>query len=198
LTTLLLVRHGETDWNRDRRWQGRTGPPLNAAGRAQAAELVANLRGIDAIYSSDSKRALETAFIIAEHHGLSVQTDPRLQEVDFGLWEGLTRAQINERFGATFVRWLSGQTPTPDSGESDATMAERVIGCLDEIAVEHPEACVVVVTSGGPIRAVEARLRGIEQRRCRDLVETVPNCAVVDLTVAAGSWAYGASLPSGE
>ncbi len=191
MTTLLLVRHGETDWNRDHRWQGSTGPPLNAAGRAQAAELAAKLGGIDAIYSSDSTRAHETALVIAEHHGLSVQTDPRLQEVDFGLWEGLTRAQINERFGETFVRWLSGQMPSPDSGESDVAMAERVFASLEEIAVDHPGACVVVVTSGGPIRAVEGRLRGIEQRRSRDLIETVPNCALVEMTIAAGSWAYG-------
>jgi broad specificity phosphatase PhoE len=93
LTTLLLARHGETDWNCDHRWQGHTGPPLNEKGRRQAAELAAQITNVDAIYSSDTERAHETAVIVAERHGLQVEADPRLREVNFGLWEGLTRAQ---------------------------------------------------------------------------------------------------------
>ncbi len=86
MTTILLVRHGETDWNTERRWQGHADQPLNAAGRAQALELAAALidRGVDVVYASDLSRAHETAMIVAEQLGRSVLIDPRLREVDVG------------------------------------------------------------------------------------------------------------------
>jgi len=193
LTTLLLARHGETDWNRDHQWQGHTGPPLNETGRRQAAELAAQIESIDAVYSSDTERAHETAVILAERHGLHVETDPRLREVNFGLWEGLTRAQINERFGGAFAQWLSGESSTPDGGEPDEAMAERVLAALRDIAQRHREARVLVVTSGGPIRAVEAHLLAIDQTTARSDVETVPNCSLVELVIRDGAWTRAAS-----
>lgn len=193
LATLILARHGETDWNRDHRWQGHTGPPLNQNGRRQARELAAQISNVDAVYSSDTERAYETAAILAESHGLDVQVDDRLREVNFGLWEGLTRAQINERFADGFSRWLSGESSTPDGGESDEVMAKRVLAALEDIAKRHPDARVVVVTSGGPIRAVEARLRGIEQATARQLVETVPNCSLVEVAIREGAWPTNAA-----
>ena len=202
MTTLLLARHGETDWNRDHRWQGHTGPPLNETGRRQAAELAAQIRRIDAVYSSDTQRAHETALILAERHGIDVHTDPRLREVNFGLWEGLTRAEINERFGGGFSRWLNGDSSVPDGGEADEAMAERVLAAVHEIAERHPGAHVLLVTSGGPIRAVEAHLRGVDQATARRVVETVPNCSLVELVVrdrtspAGGASARDFATPS--
>jgi broad specificity phosphatase PhoE len=102
VTTLLLARHGETDWNREHRWQGHAGPPLNDTGRRQALALAQRLPVVDAVYSSDTERAYETAQIVAEPRGLEVRTDARLREVNFGLWEGLTRGEIDERFGDGF------------------------------------------------------------------------------------------------
>ena len=110
MTTLLLARHGETDWNRDHRWQGHSDPPLNETGRRQAAALAAQLTDLDAIYSSDTERAHETAGIVAERLDLPVTTDERLREVSFGDWEGLTRAEIDARFADGFTRWASGET----------------------------------------------------------------------------------------
>ena len=185
MTTLLLARHGETDWNRDHLWQGYTGP-LNEIGRRQAAALAAQVTNIDVIYSSDTERAYETAAIVAKQHGLGVETDPRLREVNFGLWEGLTRAQINERFSDGFARWLSGESSTPGGGESDEEMAERVLPALHDIAIWHVDSRVLVVTSGGPIRAVEAHLRGIDQRTARRLVETVDNCSLLEIVAREG------------
>jgi broad specificity phosphatase PhoE len=187
VTTLLLARHGETDWNRDHRWQGYTGPPLNQTGRRQAAELAKQVTGIDVVYSSDTERAYETATIVAERHGLRIETDPRLREVNFGLWEGLTRAEINERFSGGFSRWLSGESSAPDGGEADEAMAERVLTALHAIAGRHEDSRVLVITSGGPIRAVEAHLRGIEQRMARRLVETVANCSLLDVVIRDGT-----------
>lgn len=149
LTTLLLARHGETDWNRDHRWQGHTGPPLNQTGRQQAVDLAREIDAIDAVYSSDAERAYETALILAERHGLRVVTDARFREVNFGHWEGLTRAQINRRFGRAFTKWLSGEARRPDGGEADEEMAERVFAALAHIFDQHPKERVLVVTSGG-------------------------------------------------
>jgi broad specificity phosphatase PhoE len=188
LTTLLLTRHGETDWNRDHLWQGHTGPPLNETGRRQAADLARQIAKIDAVYSSDTERAYETALILAERHGLRVTTDPRLREVNFGEWEGLTRAQINERFGGAFTKWLRGECSTPNGGESDEAMAERVMAALADISGGHPGGRVLVVTSGGPIRAVEARLRGVGQATARNAVGTVPNCSLIELVIRDGEW----------
>ena len=127
--------------------------------------------------------------LLAERHGLEVQTDARLREVNFGLWEGLTRAQINERFGGRFTRWLAGENSTPDGGESDEAMAERVLAAINDIAARHGDhERVLVVTSGGPIRAVEAQLRGVEQRLSRSEVQTVENCSLVELIVRDDRW----------
>lgn len=194
LTTLLLTRHGETDWNRDHLWQGHTGPPLNDTGRRQAADLAMRIDRIDAVYSSDTERARETALILADRHSLEVAVDPRLREVNFGEWEGLTRAQINERFGGAFTKWLSGESSTPNGGEADEAMADRVIAALADISAQHPDGRVLVVTSGGPIRAVEARLRGIDQATARQAVETVPNCSLVELVIRDGIWSSGTDI----
>lgn len=188
VATLLLVRHGETDWNRDRRWQGHTGAPLNERGRLQAAELSGRVDQIDAVYSSDAERAYETALILAARLGLPVETDPRLREMDFGLWEGLTRAEIHERFGTSFAAWLSGERSAPDGGESDDAMAERVLAALAEIAERHRAQRILVVTSGGPIRAVEAHLRGLDPARGSRELETVDNCALFEVVTDNGTW----------
>ena len=189
MPTLLLARHGETDWNRDRRWQGSKGASLNADGRQQAHDLAARLDRVDAVYSSDAARAYETAVILASRHGLPVTTDPRLGEVDFGLWEGLTREEIDDRFAGGFARWGSGESSTPEGGESDAAMAERVIAALSEIAQRHStDERVLVVTSGGPIRAAQAHVRGIDQARARGEIETVANCAFVEFVIDGDAW----------
>ncbi|MBI4759502.1 MAG: histidine phosphatase family protein, partial [Chloroflexi bacterium] len=96
---LLLVRHGETDWNAEERYQGTTDVPLSAQGRAQAQALTSRMAGevLDAIYASDLQRAWQTAEVIAAPHGLPVRPEPRLREIDFGAWEGLTFDEIRQR-----------------------------------------------------------------------------------------------------
>src|SRR6185369_6866034 len=100
MTTILLARHGETDWNVERRVQGHSDTPLNDRGRQQACALAEELAGesIDAVYSSDLLRAHETARIVAEQRGLGVTSIRDLRERHFGTWEGLTDEEIFERY----------------------------------------------------------------------------------------------------
>jgi 2,3-bisphosphoglycerate-dependent phosphoglycerate mutase len=183
-TTLLLARHGETEWNRLHRWQGFTGPPLNGVGREQACALAESLHDIDAIYSSDSVRARETAQPAAQRLRLSVVEDSRLREVNFGLWEGLTSSEINQRYAGASDRWDSCEPiEPPPEGETDLQMAERVVAAVSEIASNHPCQRVLVVTSGGPIRAVQAHALGLDQSTARRRLIRVDNCALVELVI---------------
>jgi broad specificity phosphatase PhoE len=111
VTTLLLVRHGETDWNRDGRWQGQSDTPLNEVGRQQAVRVAEELDGIDVVYSSDLARARETAEIVAERLGLDVELDERLRERSFGAWEGKTGPEIEAEFRDAHSR-VTGQGRT--------------------------------------------------------------------------------------
>ena len=107
MTTLILVRHGETDWNRDGRWQGHADRSLNDRGREQSRALADALAGEDvaAVYASDLSRARETAEIVAARLGRPVGVDARLREVDVGGWSGLTMAEIEARFPMEVARW---------------------------------------------------------------------------------------------
>lgn len=195
MVSLLLARHGETEWNRTHRWQGFTGPPLNELGRQQGKDLTEELerRKIDAVYSSDTIRAVETAEIVAVRRGLEVRQDARLREVNFGEWEGLTRQEINERYAGAFSRWDACKLEAPTGGESDLAMAERVLEALSEIADRHLGCQVLVVTSGGPIRAVQAHAQGVDQALARLHFKRSDNCAVLELAIRDGSFSLAGS-----
>jgi len=149
MTTLLLVRHGETDWNAEGRLQGHTDRPLSDYGRRQARELAGDLEdeALEAIYSSDLARARETAEIVGERLDLPVVLDPDLREKDWGTWEGLNAV---ERDRVEFV------------GETTEAHQERMLGALRRIAARHPgDQRVLVVTHGGSMRRVQTAAMGM-------------------------------------
>src|SRR5216110_3179592 len=162
VTTLLLARHGETDWNRDRRWQGHADRPLTDRGRAQSAALAERLADIalDAFYASDLQRARETAAVVAAKQGLEVIELRDLREVDVGSWEGLTREEAEASFPDGYRRWLAGGTGW-DDGETYEQMSARVIAAVERIAAAHKGGRVLVVSHGGPIRAIHAAALGL-------------------------------------
>ncbi|HET9115994.1 MAG TPA: histidine phosphatase family protein [Gaiellaceae bacterium] len=145
---LLLVRHGETDWNAEGRLQGHTDRPLSEYGRRQARRLAEELvdEPLDAIYASDLARARETAEIVGERLTLPVMLDRDLREKDWGTWEGLTPA---ERDRVELV------------GESTKAHQERILRALGRIAQRHPGARVLVVTHGGSMRRVQTAALGM-------------------------------------
>jgi broad specificity phosphatase PhoE len=166
VTTILLARHGETDWNREGRWQGWADPPLNETGRAQARALAEQLQEtpFDAVYSSDLRRAHETAEIVAAPHGVPVVTDPGLREIDVGTWSGLTQTEIELRFP-------DGERP---DGETREQHLERVLEAAERIARANPEGRILLVTHGGTMRA----LRG---HATDEPFHPIANCGVLEL-----------------
>ncbi len=155
MTTILLVRHGETDWNREGRWQGHADPPLNDAGRRQAEQLAETLVAEPpaAVYSSDLRRARETAEVVARRLDVPVLTDPRLREVDVGEWSGLTLSEV-ERLYPEGLRRREAGIAGWESGETYEQMGARVVEALHEIAAANDGSRVLVVTHGGPMGRV--------------------------------------------
>jgi probable phosphoglycerate mutase len=187
VTTILLARHGETAWNRDNRFQGHADPPLNETGRAQAAELAAALaeEPLAAIYSSPLRRAFETAEIAGAPHRLEPGPVDALREVDVGSWEGLTRAEIEERFPAQFARWLEYEQGW-DDGETYDEMGVRVVAALFELAAAHENEQILAVSHGGPVRAAFALADEISHAEARRRGPVVANVFVARFAVEDG------------
>jgi broad specificity phosphatase PhoE len=188
VTTILLARHGETDWNREGRFQGHADPPLNGTGRAQAVELSVALKAdeLAVVYSSPLRRALETAEIVAASHGLQpVQLDA-LREVDVGSWQGLIRAEIEERFPEQFARWLDYDQGWQD-GESYDELGRRVVAALLELANRHAGQRILAVTHGGPIRAAFAFASGTSYAEARRHGPAIGNAFVAEFAVEDGA-----------
>ena len=149
--SLLVVRHGQSVWNAEGRWQGRADPPLTPLGEQQAADAALHVGAIDEVWSSDLRRAHRTAEIVAAHLGLAVRVDPRLAERDAGEWEGLTRDEIE----AGWPGWLA-EHRRPPGFEPDDLVATRGIEVLTDLAGRAGR--VLVVSHSGVIRAVERAL----------------------------------------
>jgi len=156
---LLLARHGLTVANQQHRYIGVSDPPLSDEGLAQAEALAVRLawEGLTALYSSPLRRALQTAEVIARACGLKAQVEPDLREMDFGCWEGLTRAEIVERYPEQMRAWKMDPTaePAPHGGESLAQMARRAKAAYDRILARHGDGeTVLIVAHGGVLQAL--------------------------------------------
>ncbi|MBK5222520.1 MAG: histidine phosphatase family protein [Acidimicrobiia bacterium] len=164
MTRLLLVRHGQSIWNADGRWQGQADPPLSSLGRLQAFHAAKAVGAVDVIIASDLERARDTALIISEAIGVGpVVIEPGLRERSAGEWSGLTRDEIE-------VEWPGylDARKRPPGWESDESVLERVGQVLGRIEEEYEGADVLVVTHGGVVYALEAE-QGVEWERLANL-----------------------------
>ena len=165
VTRLMVIRHGQSEWNAAGRWQGRADPPLTMEGRRQAAAAAQVLGAFDAVVSSPLQRATETAASIVEHLGIGpVLTEPDLMERDAGEWQGLTRAEIE----MTWPGFLEhGQRPP--AYEPDDVMLVRVLGALGRIAdrAKETDGEILVVAHGGVVYTLE--------EACGDPWRRIPN-----------------------
>ena len=164
MTRLVLIRHGETDWNREGRCQGQTDVPLNLTGRAQAAALAASLCGqqLDAVYSSDLLRASQTAQPVAHATRAPLFLDLRLREIHLGQWQGMLLDDVRAGDGARAERFFHDpQMRAGRTGESVADVFGRVSSALDEILGRHPGGRLAVVSHGLALAALKTRLLGV-------------------------------------
>jgi broad specificity phosphatase PhoE len=148
---MLLVRHGQSEWNALGRWQGKADPALTDLGRQQAFHAAARVGSVDVICASHLVRAVDTARIISEQLGVGpVVVEPELAERDAGAWEGLTRAEIEQGWPGYLA---SGRRP--EGYEDHDELVVRARGALDRIHAAYPGADVLVITHGGVIGAIE-------------------------------------------
>jgi broad specificity phosphatase PhoE len=154
---ILVVRHGQSTWNADGRWQGQADPPLSALGIAQAEAAARAVDGVDVIWASDLERAHHTAKILAAPRGLEVVADARLREREAGEWTGLTRAEIDEQYPGALE-----ERRRPPGFESDEALVPRAVAALEALAAALGSGTAIVVTHGGVILAIE-RHHGVER-----------------------------------
>jgi probable phosphoglycerate mutase len=153
-TRIVLVRHGQSTWNADGRWQGQADPPLSPLGEAQAEAAADACPAVDAVVASDLIRAQQTARIIAEQRGFGpVRREPRLRETYTAGWTGLTRDEIEEAWPG----WLAADRRPPGFEPWEA-VAQRAIGAFIDLHIHHPGRTVLVVAHAGVIRSVERGL----------------------------------------
>ena len=161
---LLLLRHGETAWNRERRYQGWTDIPLSPEGLIQAEAAARELKehAFAAVYASPLRRARDTAAAIAAPHRLEVETDPVFKELAFGEWEGLSLDEARARDAALYEGWA--RTPhrvSPPGGESLAQARERVLDGLGRLRAGHQDETVCLVAHGIPVRILILEALGL-------------------------------------
>ena len=162
--TLLLVRHGETEWNAEGRIQGHTDIGLSEKGAEQARSLEARLAGltIDAAYSSDLKRTSETAKLALGERDIPLNKTPMLREYNKGAFEGMTLAEIKVQFPEEYPRYLEKDLDyAPDGGETARDVSARMAGIIGRIKFDHLNETVLVVSHGGVLRAAMVSLLGM-------------------------------------
>jgi broad specificity phosphatase PhoE len=188
VTTLLLARHGETDANREKRWQGFGDLSLNEQGREQASALADELEDVPlgAVYSSDLRRAYETALVVAERQALPVTALRELREVDVGSWTGLAHEEVKQRFPDAYRKMRARSGRGWDGGETYGELAARVLPALRRIAGEHPGDTVLVVTHSGPIRTTRAHAAGLDFATDRSAAPHVEGVRLWAFTVTDG------------
>jgi len=188
-TRFCLIRHGETDWNGEKRIQGQIDIDLNVRGEAQARAVADGLYGqsFAAIYSSDLLRAWHTARIAATGLGLAVSPAPTLRERHFGVMQGVTASEAREQLPHAH-RHHQARTPDYDfdSGESLIVFAARVMSGLDALAERHPGQSVLAFTHGGVLDIVYRAATGRALDAPRDF--TLPNAALNWLERDAAGW----------
>ncbi|MFZ5762347.1 MAG: histidine phosphatase family protein [Thermodesulfobacteriota bacterium] len=187
-TTLYLVRHGITAANKEDRFAGRTDEPLHPEGEAQASAVADRLRGagISAVVAGPLRRTRETAGIIAEKLGVAVMTLPALDEIAIPHWDGLTKAEIRQRFGPEYPTWLDTPERFQVAGcESIGDVQQRVVAAVAAMAQEYAGRSVLVVSHLIPLRALLLHHLGQPISAFRSI--KIANAQLVRLTMEPGN-----------
>jgi broad specificity phosphatase PhoE len=183
MTRIWMVRHGQTDWNLEGRFQGQADPPLNASGLEQARQLADLLvdAGIQAIYCSDLQRALLTARIIGEKLGMLPQVNRCLREIRLGEWEGMQSEKIKSQYPDLWHRRQLDPLHVPaPGGENLLELSERVWASAGQIAQQHPDGTVLLVSHGVTLACLICRARGLPLEQALHVIPDNAHPILVD------------------
>jgi probable phosphoglycerate mutase len=187
---LIIIRHGESEWNRAGRYQGQQDAPLSELGLRQAEALAERLRRepLDAIYTSPLQRAARTAEAVARHHpALPLQHEPALMEIHHGDWEGLLVDEVKGRFAVGLTEWRLHPTRSQmPGGESFSNILKRVLDCKDRLLARYPDQTVLVSTHDVVVKILVANALGMDMDRINRIWVTNASISVVE---------YGDDLP---
>lgn len=199
MTTLFLVRHGETIWHAENRYAGSSDIALTELGIVQAVRLAewASRQRIDAVYASDLSRALITAMPSATALGLTISIDSALREVDFGQGEGLTSSEMRASFPDVAAQFVAHPATSPlPGGESGADATDRAWSSLERIVAECPNGTVLVVMHSTLMRLILCRALGIPLDRYRSVFPAVLNVGITTVSwTTSGTALLGYNLP---
>lgn len=182
---IVLLRHGRTAWNAERRYQGQEDPPLDEVGQVQAIEAAALVSAMnpDVLISSDLERARQTAQKVSSLSGVPLTVDKRLRERNLGHWQGLTRDEVQSRYPEEFADWLAGRDVARRGGESRRQVAERALSVVDQLA---PVPLAVLVSHGATSMCLSAALLGLPQTP--SILGPLANCHWTELRNSGDGW----------
>lgn len=182
---IVLLRHGRTAWNAERRYQGQEDPPLDEVGQVQAIEAAALVAAMspDVLISSDLQRARQTAQKVSSLSGVPLTVDERLRERHLGHWQRLTRDEVQARYPEEFADWLAGRDVTRRGGESRQQVAERALSLVEELATVP---LTVLVSHGATSMCLSAALLGLPQTP--SILGPLANCHWTELRNSGDGW----------
>jgi broad specificity phosphatase PhoE len=192
---IVILRHGRTAWNAERRYQGQADPPLDDVGAAQAVQAAALVAAMhpELLISSDLQRASSTAERVAALTGLEWRTDPRLRERHLGHWQGLTRDEVEGRYPDEYADWLAGRDVTRRGGETRQQVADRAMSLVAELPKVE---LTVLVSHGATAMCLSAALLGLPQTP--SILGALANCHWTELRDGGDGWslrAHNAGAP---
>jgi alpha-ribazole phosphatase/probable phosphoglycerate mutase len=184
MATLLLIRHGQTEWNATGKYTGQSDIPLNDVGRQQARQLAETLRGNppQVIVSSDLQRARETAVLLAAPFNLPVHTDARLREINQGVWEGMHFNDIKAQYAQAFAaREANPLEVAPPQGETVGQVRDRVLAAITDIAQQYRGKRIAIVAHGLALALIKGHFTNHPITQVWDLIP--PNAVSEELTL---------------
>jgi broad specificity phosphatase PhoE len=183
---LVLVRHGETDWNQESRWQGQADVPLSESGEAQALRLAQRFlterRRLHAIYASDLQRAFRTAEILGSALGIPPIQESGWREMDIGVWSGLTTAEVIARHAEEWERLRAGEDLPRGGGETFAQFQGRLVEATKRLIEKHAGEQIAIITHGGAVRAFLLHCRKLPMSQFRQ-IDKIGNTGLSEITL---------------
>jgi len=164
----VLIRHGETSWTKQKRYQGSADTKLNARGRKQIQNFVSEVKRYhpDVIFSSSLKRCQESAGILCMPLKMKPTIDARLNELSFGEWEGKTADELIKEKDKEYAQWIKGKPVTPQGGEAVQSLRKRVKAFISHCVKHHDNKRIIIVTHGGALRMFLIELLGLSMKTC--------------------------------